>query len=194
MARLAGRVAGDLTGTGGQHATGAIRRARDRTRSGIMPTCVHPASRDQALAAVRALHAEHRRLPRWREWERATASRPCAKTIERRWGWRDLLAEAVGVRSAEIEVTWVPVLDDRAEAMLVALRAARAEFGRWPTATEWDRSGRRPSSKTFGRHFGGWRQACWAASGTEAVSPALSGRRGSAGPAAVLAADRGRPR
>src|SRR5215472_8665600 len=108
---------------GGQHATGAIRRARDRTRSGIMPTCVHPASRDQALAAIREFHAEHGRLPRWREWERAAASRPCAKTIERRWGWRQLSAEAVGVRSAEIEVSWVPVLDDRAEAMLVALRA-----------------------------------------------------------------------
>src|SRR5215831_18616921 len=57
-------------------------------------------SRDQALAAVRAFHAEHGRLPRWREWERATASRPCAKTIDRRWGWRELLAEAVGVRPA----------------------------------------------------------------------------------------------
>jgi len=31
-------------------------------------------------------HAERGRLRRWREWELATASRPCAKTIERRWG------------------------------------------------------------------------------------------------------------
>jgi hypothetical protein len=46
-------------------------------------------SRDQALAAVREFPAEHGRLPRWREWEMATASRPCAKTIERRWGWRE---------------------------------------------------------------------------------------------------------
>jgi hypothetical protein len=34
---------------------------------------VQPASRDQALDAARAFHAEHGRLPRWREWERATA-------------------------------------------------------------------------------------------------------------------------
>jgi hypothetical protein len=89
-------------------------------------------------------------------------------TIERRWGRRELLAEALGVRPAEIEVSWVPVLDDRAEKMLAALRAARDELGRWPTAAEWDRSGRRPASRTFVRHFGGWREACWAASGTEA--------------------------
>src|SRR5262245_49805319 len=119
---------------------------------------MHPASRDQALAAVRAFHAEHGRLPRWREWERATAPRPCAKTIERRWGWRELLAEAIGVRPNDIEVSWVPVLDDRAQAMLAALCAARDELGRWPTAVEWDRGGRQPSSRTFVRHFGGWRE------------------------------------
>jgi hypothetical protein len=56
---------------------------------------MHPASRDRALAAVRVFHAEHSRLPRRRERERATESRPCAKTIERRWGWRELLAEAL---------------------------------------------------------------------------------------------------
>ena len=120
-------------------------------------------SRDQALAAVREFHAEHGRLPRWREWEGATASRPCAKTIERRWGWRDLLAEAIGVRVDDIDVLWEAMLDDRAEALLAALRAARDELGRWPTAAEWDRSRRRPSARTFGRHFGGWREACRAA-------------------------------
>ncbi len=45
---------------------------------------MQPASREQALDAVRAFHAERGRLPRWREWERATLTRPCAKTIERR--------------------------------------------------------------------------------------------------------------
>jgi hypothetical protein len=79
------------------------------------------------------VHTEDGRLPRWGEWEFATESRPCAKTIERRRSWRELLAEALGVRPAEIR--------------------------RWPTAAEWDRSGRRPSSRTFGRHFGGWREA-----------------------------------
>jgi hypothetical protein len=70
--------------------------------------------RDQALPAVRAFHAEHARLPRWREWERATDLRPCAKTIERRWGWRELLAEAVGVEPDDVHVSWEAVLDDRA--------------------------------------------------------------------------------
>jgi hypothetical protein len=122
-----------------------------------------PASRKRAFAAVRAFHAEHGRLPRWREWERATASRPCAKTIEQRWGWRELLAEAMGVRPAEVDVSWIPVLDDRAEVMLAALRAARDELGRWPTAAKWEASRRRPSRRTFVRHFGDWREACWAA-------------------------------
>jgi hypothetical protein len=99
---------------------------------------MRPASRDQALAAIRAFHAEHGRLPRRHEWERATASRPCAKTIERRWGWRELLAEAIGVRPNDVEVSWVAVLDDRAERMLTVLRAARDELGRWPSAAEWD--------------------------------------------------------
>src|SRR5215471_8958829 len=110
--------------------------------------------RDQALAAVREFHAEHGRLPRWREWEGATASRPCAKTIDRRWGWRELLAEAIGVRPAQVAGSWDAILDDRAGAMLVALRAARDELGRWPLAAEWDAGGRRPSARTFTRHFG----------------------------------------
>ncbi|TMC03513.1 MAG: hypothetical protein E6J41_27185 [Chloroflexi bacterium] len=102
--------------------------------------------RDQALAAIHAFHAEQGRLPRWREWECATATRPCAKTIERRWGWRELLAEAIGVRPDQVDVSWDAILDDRAQAMLAALRAARDELGRWPTAAEWERSGRRPAA------------------------------------------------
>ncbi len=90
---------------------------------------MEPASRDQALDAVRAFHAERGRLPRWREWEWATPTRPCAKTIERRWGWRELLAEAIDVRPDEVNVSWEAVLDDRAQAMLIALRAARDELG-----------------------------------------------------------------
>lgn len=62
---------------------------------------MRPAERDQALDAVRRFHAEHGRLPRQQEWERAAADRPCARTIERRWGWRELLAEAVGVSGGE---------------------------------------------------------------------------------------------
>jgi len=89
---------------------------------------MRPVSRQQALEAVRAFHAKHGRLPRWREWERATALWPCAKTIERRWGWRELLAEAIGVRPNDIDVSWEAVLNDRAEAMLAGLRLARDEL------------------------------------------------------------------
>ena len=97
---------------------------------------MQPASREQAVVAVRAFHAEHGRLPRWREWERAMASRPCAKTIQRRWGWRELLAEAIGVRPKDVNVSWEAVLDDRAQAMLAALHAVRDELGRWPARWE----------------------------------------------------------
>ena len=136
------------------------RRACTRRRPAASWPPHGPASREQALAAVRAFQTEHGRLPRWREWEQASASRPCAKTIERRWGWRELLAEAIGVRPNDVDVSWEGVLDDRAAAMLTELRAARDELGRWPTATEWDRGGRGPSSRTFVRYFGSWREAC----------------------------------
>jgi hypothetical protein len=57
-----------------------------RSRTSAPCFIMEPASREQALDAVRAFHAEHGRPPRRREWDRATASRPCTKTIERRWG------------------------------------------------------------------------------------------------------------
>lgn len=70
------------------------------------------------------------------------------------------------VRPNDVSVSWEGVLEDRAVAMLMALRAARDELGRWPTAAERDRGGRRPSSRTFVRHFDGWREARWAELGT----------------------------
>lgn len=74
-----------------------------------------------------------------------------------------MLAEAIGVRPNDVDLSWEGVLDERAESMLTALRAARDELDRWPTAVEWDRGRRRPSSRTFVRHFGRWADACWAA-------------------------------
>jgi hypothetical protein len=68
-----------------------------------------------------------------------------------------------------VNVSWEPVLDDHAQAMLAALRAVHDMLGRWPTAAEWDRGGRRPSSKTFVPHFGSWREARCAASSRETV-------------------------
>ncbi len=73
------------------------------------------------------------------------------------------MPEAIGIKPSQVDVSWKAVLDDRAQAMLIALRAARDELGRWPTAAEWDRSGQRPSRRTFARHFGSWAEACRAA-------------------------------
>jgi len=120
------------------------------------------AARDDALDAVRACHADHGRLPRWLEWERAAEDRPCAKTIERRWGWRDVMAEAVGVEADGLEL-WEGMADERANRMLAALVEARDELGRWPFAEEWEQSGRKPSRRTFARYFGSWEGACRAA-------------------------------
>jgi hypothetical protein len=109
----------------------------------------HHAARDQALDAVRAFHAEHGRLPRWREWERATASRPCAKTIERRWGWRELLAEAIGTHPNQVDVSWEAVLDERAEAMLDGAEGRAGQARAMADRTEVGRVGTGPTSRGF---------------------------------------------
>src|SRR5215471_12862598 len=89
---------------------------------------MHPASREQALDAIRQFHAEHGRLPRRHEWEAATPTRPYARTIERRWGWRELLA-AVGTRpNAHFgELSWEAVLDDCARALPASRSAGRVD-------------------------------------------------------------------
>ncbi len=79
-----------------------------------MMGCMRSLAHEEALNAVRQFYAQHGRLPRWREWEHATSGRPCAKTINRRWGWRELLAEAISVRPDEVDVSWEGVLDYRA--------------------------------------------------------------------------------
>jgi hypothetical protein len=126
---------------------------------------VRPASRDQTVAAVREFYAQHGRLPFKHEWERATASRPCARTIERRWGWRSLLAQAIGVDPHRVEASWDALVAERSQAMLAVLRAARDELGRWPIAEEWEQSRRRPSRRSYVRYFGSWQAACQAAGG-----------------------------
>jgi hypothetical protein len=130
----------------------------------ITSTRMRPATREQALDALRQFHAAHGRLPRYREWERTAPDRPCAKTIERRWGWRKLLAEAVDAEPDEL-VLWDEVIDERAAKAVAVLREARDELGRWPIAEEWEQSGRKPSRRTFVRYFGSWAEACRAAAG-----------------------------
>ena len=123
---------------------------------------MRPADRDHALDAVRQFHAEHGRLPLQQEWEHATPTRPCTRTIERRWGWRNLLAEAAGVEPDGLDL-WEGMIDDRANTMLSAPIEARDELRRWPFAEEWEQSGRKPSRRTFVRYFGSWKGACRAA-------------------------------
>jgi len=124
---------------------------------------MRPASREQTVTAVREFYAEIGRLPFKREWERAASARPCARTIERRWGWRVLLAEAIGVEPGQVDGAWDALVGERSHTMLAVLRAARDELGRWPIAEEWERSRRRPSRRSYVRYFGSWRDACLAA-------------------------------
>lgn len=81
----------------------------------------------------------------------------CASSV-RRWGWRELLAEAIHIEPDGLEL-WEGVVDDRANSMLAALVEARDELGRWPFAEEWEQSGRKPSSWTVVRYFGNWEAA-----------------------------------
>jgi hypothetical protein len=46
--------------------------------------------------AMRTLVAEYGRLRARREWESAAPGRPSTRTIDRRWGWQELIAEASG--------------------------------------------------------------------------------------------------
>jgi hypothetical protein len=119
------------------------------------------ASRDQVVALVREFYDRHGRLPFKQEWEHADGERPTRRTIERRWGWEELLADAVDIEPDEVEDAFKS--EDRYVAMKRALRLARQGLGRWPGANEWERSGRRPSRRTYIRWFGSWEQAIWAA-------------------------------
>jgi hypothetical protein len=104
---------------------------------------MRPASRDLVVACVREFYDRHGRLPFKQEWEHADGERPTRRTIERRWGWEELLAEAIDIEPDEVEDAFKS--EDRYVAMKRALWQARQGLGRWPGALEWDRSGRRPS-------------------------------------------------
>jgi hypothetical protein len=76
---------------------------------------MRPASRDQVLALVREFHDRHGRLPFKHEWEQADGERPARRTIERRWGWEDLLADAIAIEPDEVEDAYTS--EDRRSAM-----------------------------------------------------------------------------
>jgi hypothetical protein len=54
--------------------------------------------RDQVLAALSQWHRQHGCVPTQHEWdESAGGSRPWSRTIQRRWGWHAVWAEALGL-------------------------------------------------------------------------------------------------
>ena len=118
---------------------------------------MRPADYEDAVEAVREWHAMHGRLPRRPEWERAERGRPTTRTIDRRWGWDGLMAKASGRPPAQLRQA---EFRERQRQLLLKLRAARDELGRWPASLEWDRAGRdQVSSRSYARIFGSWEAA-----------------------------------
>jgi hypothetical protein len=119
---------------------------------------MRPADYNQAVEAVRRWIAEHGRYPQLQEWEYQAPGRPTTRTIKRRWGWEQLMGEAAGNGCLG------PEGDSRKARrleLLCALRRAREEQGRWPTAGEWEfATSEHASRRSYTRHFGSWRRAC----------------------------------
>jgi hypothetical protein len=120
-----------------------------------------PADRDRTLTAMQDWAAGHGRLPTRHEWEWAAPGRPSTRTIDRRWGWQKLVAEAGGPSLAQVRKV---ERQGRRQQLLLALSEAAAELGRWPTADEWElATPAHAARRTFVRHFGSWDEACRAA-------------------------------
>jgi hypothetical protein len=127
-----------------------------------LATAMRRADQEQAIEAVREWYAKQGRLPRRSEWERAARGRPTTRTIDRRWGWDKLMAKASGRQPAQLRQA---ELKERRRQLLLRLRAARDELGRWPASREWDRSAaNHVSSRSYARTFGSWEAARRAAS------------------------------
>ncbi|MBJ7597760.1 hypothetical protein [Candidatus Nephthysia bennettiae] len=112
----------------------------------------------QALEAARRWIAEHGRYPQQQEWEHRAPGRPTTRTIKRRWGWDQLMTAAAGAdaRAPKLEARKAHRLE-----LLLTLRRAREELGRWPTAGEWElATSDHASRRSFVRAFGSWRLAC----------------------------------
>jgi hypothetical protein len=120
---------------------------------------------DEAAEALRRWFLKHGYLPVWADWETATPDHPAAKSIPRRWGWREFLASALDVANGD-----VPGLQGasrggpgglvRTDSQLLAdLKAFKAKNGRWPTYPEWVMgTTEHASSRTYARRFG-WSRA-----------------------------------
>ena len=113
--------------------------------------------RDQVLSALRRWHRQHGYVPTQREWdESAGGSRPWSRTIQRRWGWHAVWAEALGVDQMQSsrKNTWPR------RAMIQALLKAHAENGAWPSGKSWEvMTAEHPARRTYVRRFGSWAAA-----------------------------------
>jgi hypothetical protein len=120
---------------------------------------MRPAEYEQALEAVREWYAVHGRLPQPREWEKAARGRPTSRTIRRRrWHWDQLMAEATGVDPVNV---MVEELGAYRRQLLLTLRAARDQLGRWPSGREWEQAtAAHVARRTYVRNFGSWEAAC----------------------------------
>src|SRR5437588_5034235 len=119
---------------------------------------MRPADYDQAVEAARHWIAEHERYPQQQEWEHRAPGRPTTRTIKRRWGWEELMREAAGNGRLGPERDTRKV---RRLELLCALRRAREELGRWPTAGEWEfATNEHVSRRSYTRQFGSWHRAC----------------------------------
>jgi Homing endonuclease associated repeat len=109
---------------------------------------------DQAVEAARRWIAEQGRYPQQQEWEHRAPGRP----IARRWGWDQLMRAAAGAeaRSPKLETRRQRRLE-----LLLTLRRAREELGRWPSGVAWEfATSWHVSRRAYVRHFGSWRRAC----------------------------------
>ncbi len=91
----------------------------------------------------------HGRMPHEREWERAEEGRPCARTVRRRWGWYELMADALDVDLAEIlelegQVEERGIMPRRPRRLRRDLLGAMIEYRDrwdcWPSGRDWERA------------------------------------------------------
>jgi hypothetical protein len=127
----------------------------------------------EAVQAMRAWIGAHGRLPHERDWERAEEGRPCARTVRRRWGWYELMADALDVDLAEIlelegQVEERGIMPRRPRRLRRDLLGAMIEYHDrwdcWPVGSDWERATfEHPARRTYLRRFGSWQLAVEAA-------------------------------
>jgi hypothetical protein len=107
-------------------------------------------STDDTVAALRAFADERGHVPSLEEWQ-SNHCHPVRGTIVRLFGGWGKALIAAGLTDRQ------PVRRDWSrEAIVAAMRAVAAEFGRVPTAHEWEVAGYRPNRKTIVRAFGSY--------------------------------------